>query len=150
MAKLKRPRGSDSEGQSESHDLPANKNKVGPGRPPVEFRWKPSQSGNQRGRPKGSKNRKTIVRAAERKLFTVRKAGRPRKMNATEIGLHNLQQDILRGERKAFLDYLEILERYGDRDELVASMTDLLAEDLAILKNREARLSRRPAKSNED
>ena len=105
------------------------------GRPPVEHQWKPNQSGNKKGRKKGSKNRKTIVQAAERKTFTVKKAGRPRKITATEVGLHNLQQDVLRGDRKAFLDYLEIIERYGDQDETTASMQELVAEDHAILAN---------------
>jgi len=30
--------------------------------PPKEHRWKPGQSGNPKGRPKGSRNRSTIVR----------------------------------------------------------------------------------------
>lgn len=37
-------------------------NKVGKGKPPKEHQWKPGQSGNIGGRPKGSKNLKTIFR----------------------------------------------------------------------------------------
>lgn len=129
-----------------SKDPTGNGYTIGRGRPPVEHQWKPNQSGNKSGRKKGCKNRKTIVRAAERKTFTVRKAGRPRKMTTTEIGLHNLQQDILRGDRKAFLDYLAIVERYGDRDETNASMQELLAEDQSILANMLARKARKPIK----
>ena len=117
---------------------------------PVEYQWKPNQSGNKKGRKKGSKNRKTIVQAAERKTFTVKKAGRPRKVTATEVGLHNLQQEVLRGDRKAFLDYLEIVERYGDRDEITASMQELVAEDQAILANMLARKVRKPTEGNGD
>jgi hypothetical protein len=124
--------------------------KIGKGRPPIDHQWKPNQSGNKKGRRKGSKNRKTIVQAAERKTFTVKKAGRSRKITTTEVGLHNLQQDVLRGDRKAFLDYLEIIERYGDRDEATASMEELLAEDCSILTNMLARKARKPPTSEGD
>jgi len=129
---------------------PKSDYKIGRGRPPLEYQWKPNQSGNKRGRKKGSKNRKTIVQAAERKTFTVKKSGRPRKVTATEVGLHNIQQDVLRGDRRAFLDYLEIIERYGDRDEAIASMQELLAEDQAILANMLARKARRKSEDNGD
>jgi len=36
--------------------------RVGKGRPPLETRWKPGQSGNLRGRPKGHKNVATYAR----------------------------------------------------------------------------------------
>ena len=123
---------------------------VGRGKPPAEHSWKPNQSGNKRGRPKGRKNRKTLVRAAEHKTFTVKKAGRPRKMTITEIGLHNLQQDVLRGDRKAFLEWLAIVERYGDHDETSASMQELLGEDQALLANFRARLMRKNLQSEGD
>lgn len=123
--------------------------KVGKYRPPRDKQWKPGQSGNPRGRRKGSKNRKTIVRAAERKLITVNKAGRPRKMTLTEIGLEHLQKEVASGDRKAFLDYLDILERYSDRDEVSASMQELLAEDASIMANLLARKKRKKSSNGE-
>ena len=68
-------------------------------------------------------------------------------MTITEIGLHNLQQDILRGNRKAFLEWLAIVERYGDHDETSVSMQELLADDQAILANFRARLMRKNSQS---
>ena len=115
---------------------------VGKGRPPRDKQWQPGQSGNPPGRRKGSKNRKTIVRAAERKMFTVTKAGRKRKMTATEIGLEFLLKDVARGDRKALLDWLAIMERYSPGDESIASMKELLAEDTTILANLIARKKR--------
>jgi hypothetical protein len=109
--------------------------KVGKGRAPEARRWRPGVSGNPRGRPKGSKNRKTIIGAAERRTFTVTKNGRRRKMTALEIGLHNLQQEILRGNTKAFLAYLAILQQHGDSTAGASTFSDLLAEDEAILKD---------------
>lgn len=42
---------------------------VGPGKPPIEHRFKPGQSGNPKGRPKGSKSLATIVRELENEDF---------------------------------------------------------------------------------
>ena len=39
-----------------------NSDGVGYGKPPSEHTWKPGQSGNPKGRPKGSKNKSTILR----------------------------------------------------------------------------------------
>ena len=122
--------------------------KVGRGRPPAEYKWKPNQSGNKKGRPKGSKNRKTIIRAAERRTVEVKKAGRLRKMTITEIGMFNIQQEIMQRDRRAFLDYLDIVERYSDPDETTRSMRELLEEDRSILKNMLARKKRKLIKSD--
>ena len=150
MGKSKSSRGPAGTDKGPAGAPPNNEYRIGRGQPPLEYQWKPNQSGNKKGRKKGSKNRKTIVQAAERKTFTVKKAGRPRKVTATEVGLHNLQQEVLRGDRKAFLDYLGILERYGDRDEIPASMQELMAEDHDILTNLIARKARKPTGENGD
>ncbi len=78
------------------------------------------------------------------------RAGRPKKMLIDEIGLHNIAQDIKRGDRKAYLEWLEICERYGDRNEAVASMQELVAEDQAILANLLARKRKKSPPSQED
>lgn len=44
---------------------------VGYGRPPVQSRFRPGQSGNPRGRPRGSRNRRTIPGLREEKLKTL-------------------------------------------------------------------------------
>jgi hypothetical protein len=43
------------------HNKPGKRSDVGYGRPPREYRFKTGQSGNPRGRPKGSKNRENII-----------------------------------------------------------------------------------------
>ncbi len=44
-------------------------NEVGPGKPPVEHQFKPGESGNPNGRPKGSKNLSSIIRELEDENF---------------------------------------------------------------------------------
>lgn len=50
---------------SEVHDY-----KVGPGKPPKHTRFKPGQSGNPKGRPKGSQNVKTVLNKVGRESVT--------------------------------------------------------------------------------
>lgn len=107
--------------------------KIGKGKPDPKYAWKPGQCPNPKGRPKGSKNIKTLIKASQRKTVTVNKGGRPRKLTINEVGLHGLEQEVLRGSRSAFLTYLELQDRYQDRDELNTSMQALLSEDEAII-----------------
>ena len=51
---------------------------VGPGRPPLHSRFKAGQSGNPRGRPKGSLNLATIVKNEGNKKIKVKEGGRER------------------------------------------------------------------------
>jgi hypothetical protein len=53
---------------------------VGYGRPPQAHRFKPGQSGNPRGRPKGAKNEATILRDLLNRKIDVREGGRVRKI----------------------------------------------------------------------
>lgn len=45
-----------SEGNGSANGAPTNAGMVGPGRPPVEHRFKPGTSGNPGGMPKGTKH----------------------------------------------------------------------------------------------
>ena len=106
---------------------------VGKGKPDPAASWKKGQSGNPSGRPKGSKNLKTIVKASARRTVSVSKGGRKRKLTVMEVGMHNLEREVMQGSRRAFLDYLAILERYLDHNEARLSMQELVAQDQALL-----------------
>lgn len=75
---------------------------VGYGVPPEEHKFKPGQSGNPKGRPKGSKNESTILRGLmERKLEVRSTGGRTRKMSVLEAVLHRIAEDALNGNVKS-------------------------------------------------
>jgi hypothetical protein len=61
--------------------------KVGRGRPPLQTRFKPGQSGNPRGRPLGSANLSTSVKRVVYKKVTVREGKRTRKVTMFEAAL---------------------------------------------------------------
>lgn len=117
--------------------------RVGKWKPDPKFSWKPGQSGNPTGRPKGRKNLKTIVRASARRTITVTQGGRKRKLTVLEVGMLNLERDVAQGNRNAFRDYFTILERHLDQSETKLSMEELTAQDRALLDYVIARTKRR-------
>jgi hypothetical protein len=107
--------------------------RVGKGRPDKTKSWKPGQSGNRKGRPKGSKNLKTIARAAAKRTITVTKNGRKQQLTYLEVGIEHLQRAVARGSRGALREYIAFLERNLDPNETKLSMQDLTAQDQALL-----------------
>jgi Family of unknown function (DUF5681) len=75
--------------------------KVGPGKPPRHTRFKPGQSGNPNGRPKGSKNFATILQQQLRKKVTITEDGRPKRVTVQEVIARRLANDSMKGTTKA-------------------------------------------------
>jgi len=74
---------------------------VGYGRPPTDSWFKPGQSGNPLGRPKGSKNLRNSVERIFTNKITIREGGKVRKVTRLEaVLLTNLNQ-ALKGDQRA-------------------------------------------------
>ena len=82
-----------------SCDEPAEK--VGPGKPPRHTRFKPGQSGNPNGRPKGSKNFATILQQQLKKMVTITVDGKPKRVTVQEVIARRLANDSMKGTTKA-------------------------------------------------
>jgi hypothetical protein len=70
--------------------------KVGPGKPPRHTRFKPGQSGNPNGRPKGSKNFATILQQQLRKMVTITVDGKPKRVTVQEVIARRLANDSMK------------------------------------------------------
>jgi hypothetical protein len=83
--------------------------RTGYGKPPVEGRFKPGQSGNPAGRRKGLKNTSTLLKAILDRKIEMRIKGRVRLVSIREAILTRFADDALKGNTKsaAFL-----LQRY--------------------------------------
>lgn len=75
--------------------------RVGYGRPPRAHQFKPGQSGNPRGRPKGAKNEATILHELLHRKIPIREGGRTRKIMVLEAILLRFTEDSLKGNTKS-------------------------------------------------
>jgi hypothetical protein len=58
--------------------------KVGYKKPPEETRWRPGQSGNPKGKPRGSRSLKSELNAVLRSMTLIKENGRVRKVKTSE------------------------------------------------------------------
>jgi hypothetical protein len=75
--------------------------RVGYGRPPRQHRFKKGQSGNPKGRPKGSKNTTNILRQVLDEKIIITQAGKPRNISKREALMRRVVHDALSGKHLA-------------------------------------------------
>ena len=101
---------------SETDSLEIPDYTVGYGKPPLIRRFKVGQSGNRRGRPRGLKNRKTIVREIANEMHTVTEDGRRRRLSTLELMLLALRNRVAEGNVRAFREYKKYLAKYDPQE----------------------------------
>ncbi|MBO6514869.1 MAG: hypothetical protein JJ974_12980, partial [Phycisphaerales bacterium] len=74
---------------------------IGYGNPPRHSRFQKGQSGNPKGRPKGSRNISKLVERALRKPITITEAGERRTLSRAEAIATRLISDALSGKHQA-------------------------------------------------
>ena len=107
--------------------------KVGPGRPPREYQFKPGQSGN----PKGRKRKKQSLLPDLKRLFeqalsekvTLRQGEKERTLTMAEAGIKQLVAQFARGDRHARRDLFAYAEMLGI--DLITSHRTAIEEALA-------------------
>jgi hypothetical protein len=83
---------------------------VGKGRPPLSTRWKPGQSGNPKGRPKGAKNMMTYFRQELNRKIAIKEGGRVRKITSREAIVKTTVNLALKGYPK-FIPVVMVVDR---------------------------------------
>ncbi|MEQ9015743.1 MAG: DUF5681 domain-containing protein [Marinovum algicola] len=121
---------------------------VGYGKPPLHSRFKPGQSGNPRGRPKGVANFKTDVAETLKAPVPVKTNGRTRTVSTQRALLLRLREKALKGDRHA-LDFLLTLAQAQSGDALAAEAVPLTPDDAAILDDLVARRQRAATRAAE-
>ena len=86
---------------------------IGYGKPPKGTQFQPGQSGNRKGRPKGSKNMVTLWKDMLNEKITVREGDRTRSMSCVEAILHTLKVKALKGDPKATQMIMSLLKQAG-------------------------------------
>ena len=95
-------------------DLPQggrHDDQVGYGKPPLKRRFK--TSGNPSGRPKGAKNRETIVRQVAQEMHTVIENGQRNRRSTLDLVLIRLRNMAMTGEKpQATSEMFRLLEKH--------------------------------------
>jgi hypothetical protein len=136
---------SDTENQGSSTDNQQTEPKtdyaVGYGKPPAEHRFKHGNQANLKGRRKGSRNRKVVIRDVLFELVTVREGDKVRQMPAFEAVLKKVLSKALGGDNKAAITIIGIAQKDGiltpEQEQAVDNLSD---NDRAILEDFKRRL----------
>jgi hypothetical protein len=104
---------------------------IGRGKPPPEYTWKPGQSGNSRGRPKGRKNEATIWKEILGRKIAIPIGGKLTKVTILEAIQYRIANDALTGNIKS-ADF--ILNRFAVTVTGDDPVTDSSEDDRAVLE----------------
>lgn len=106
---------------------------VGYKRPPAAHRFKPGESGNPAGRPKGRKSFQSLVQDAADTQIQVTMAGRKTSMTMAQAFVQSLFKTALSGDAKVYPLVIELLQRYLDDDSAAIADDDRRAAERALV-----------------
>jgi len=111
---------------------------VGYGKPPKEHQFKKGQSGNLKGRPKGSKNGSTMLQEQFFSSVTITENGRRKRVPALEVMFRCLIKAAIEGDGRSQDRVIKLLA-YADADasdaEQDAQVVKIDKTDEAILRH---------------
>jgi Family of unknown function (DUF5681) len=104
--------------------IPEGNYEVGYGRPPLHSRFKPGKSGNPKGRPKQSRNLRTIVKQVLTEDMHIRDGDRVRRTPALEAFVRTIRARCFKGDVKALASLMVLLRQSGlmESDETIAEL----------------------------
>lgn len=108
---------------------------IGYGRPPKHTQFRPGQSGNPKGRPKGSKNLMKIVEELAKENVVIRQNGRRRTIDGKEAVLRSLFLKALDRDSRAIDAMLKLFSDQEAQADVRAAVRSLAGDEKAILRD---------------
>ena len=119
-------------------EAPEQEYKVGPGRPPKPFQFKPGQSGNLKGakrkKPTMDLDLKVALERALNKTITLKQGDKERTVTMATAGIEQLVAQYVKGDRNGRRDLFALADRLGV--DLLAGQKQAIKE--ALTANHEA------------
>jgi Family of unknown function (DUF5681) len=131
-----------------------NTDALGYGNPPKAMRFRPGQSGNPKGRPKGSLNMATVLERTLREKVIITEGGKRRTINKLEAAVTQLTDKAAAGDLKA-VQMLTALVRSAEERAGLQAIPDAVSEEvdarivLGILKRIETTSKEDPENADE-
>ena len=116
---------------------------VGFKKPPKQTQFKPGQSGNPAGRPKGTKNFKTDLEEELQTKIVIREGGKTLQVSKQRALLMSLIANAIKGDVRAANTLTGLVLKVLDQGEELPGERRLAPEDEEILKAFEERLRRK-------
>ena len=108
---------------------------VGYGKPPKHTRFKPGQSGNPKGRPRGAPNLRTVFTKAVQETVTIREGDKTRNLSKARAIIQVTLNKGLKGDPKGLAAIVQLARMTGLMDEEpdTAANDNLSAQDQEII-----------------
>lgn len=114
--------------------------KIGYGKPPKKSQWKTGQSGNSKGRPKGSKNLKSYLSQELMEPVFVKEGGKTKTVTKQQAMVKGLVAAAMKGNVKACSKVIDLTAQLVPHLIELVMTTDLSAEDQKILVEYEKKI----------
>jgi hypothetical protein len=99
--------------------------RVGYCNPPVHSRFKPGQSGNPKGRAKGSQNLKTLFTKILNEQISLREGSEVKKISKAEALVRGMVVGALKGDVRNTAMLLKVAEQTGQFEDKGADITEI-------------------------
>jgi hypothetical protein len=110
----------------------SRESEVGYRNPPRGSRFQLGQSGNPKGRPRGSQNFRTDLKSTLSKPVKVNQDGKPRKISTQAAALLRLREKALGGDPRSLDRLLSLAQTHNNEEVAVGESTS--AADMQVLE----------------
>ena len=107
----------------------SNNYEVGWGKPPLGTRFRKGQSGNPKGRPRGTKNLKTDLMEELQETIVVREGDRTIRMSRQRAMIKTVMNKSLKGDARAFITLIRMITRFTEPDGGSTEVDEALSAD---------------------
>ena len=107
----------------------SNNYEVGWGKPPISTRFRKGQSGNPKGRPRGTKNLKTDLMEELQETIVVREGDRTIRMSRQRAMIKTVMNKSLKGDARAIITLIRMITRFTEPDGGSTEVDEALSVD---------------------